>query len=59
MDWQNLIRILFTVVCFAFFVGVCFWAYSRHNKADMDEAAQLPFLGDDDEPESHPGDKQS
>lgn len=49
MDWQNLIRIAFTVICFVFFVGVCFWAYSSRNKKDMDEAAQLPFIDEDDQ----------
>jgi cytochrome c oxidase cbb3-type subunit IV len=30
------------------FIGVVIWAYSSYKKKDFDEAAQLPFLDDDD-----------
>ncbi len=39
----NTVRIIFTLLSLAFFIGVCFWAYSANNKQEMDEAALLPF----------------
>ena len=33
------------------FLGVCVWAYSRHKKADFEEAARLPF--NDEEEDGH------
>jgi cytochrome c oxidase cbb3-type subunit 4 len=32
-----------TVVSLLTFVGIVIWAWSRHKKADFDEAAMLPF----------------
>ncbi|MDC1512656.1 cbb3-type cytochrome c oxidase subunit 3 [Porticoccaceae bacterium] len=37
-----------TVSAMAAFVGVCVWAWSSKNKQRFDEAAQLPFMDEDD-----------
>lgn len=37
-----------TLLAMIAFLGVCVWAFSRHKKADFDEAARLPFDNDDD-----------
>jgi cytochrome c oxidase cbb3-type subunit 4 len=42
----NTLRVIATLACFATFVGILAWAYSRRNRAAFDEAAQLPFLQD-------------
>ncbi len=39
----NTIRIIYTLLSVAFFIGVCFWAYSANTKEELDEAAMLPF----------------
>lgn len=39
----NTLRSLATVVSFITFICIIVWAYSRHNAADFDEAANLPF----------------
>ncbi|MFI0545416.1 MAG: cbb3-type cytochrome oxidase subunit 3 [Brachymonas sp.] len=39
----NTVRIIYTLLSFAFFIGVCFWAYSSYSKEDLEEAAMLPF----------------
>ena len=44
----NVIRSVITVLCFAAFMGIVFWAWSAKRKAAFDEAANLPFLDDDD-----------
>lgn len=36
-----------TVAALLGFLGVCIWAYSRHNKNRFEQASRLPF---DDEP---------
>lgn len=46
MDVNDL-RSAITVLGFVCFLGICFWAYSRHAKSGFDEAAQLPFTDDD------------
>jgi cytochrome c oxidase cbb3-type subunit IV len=43
----NDLRVVTTVVGFVCFLGICFWAYSKHAKSGFDEAAQLPFTDDD------------
>ena len=43
----NLLRSIVTVVAFVVFIGIVFWAGSRRNQADFDEAAQLPFKQQD------------
>ena len=35
-----------TILAMAAFLGICVWAWSSKNKADFDEAAQLPFADD-------------
>ncbi len=37
------LRILVTLVSFAAFLGIGYWAFSRRNKARFDEAARIPF----------------
>ena len=46
MDINDL-RVVVTVVSFIVFLGIVVWAYSRKRKRDFDEAAQLPFRGED------------
>ncbi len=36
-------RIVFTLLSLACFLGIWVWAYSRRNQSRFDEAAQLPF----------------
>ena len=47
MDINDL-RSLFTVLAFALFVGIVWWAYSSRQKHAFDEAAKSVF--DDDAP---------
>mgnify|MGYP000888477534 CR=1 FL=1 len=42
MDVTTL-RIAATLVSFATFLGIVWWAYSRRNRERFDEAARLPF----------------
>lgn len=42
----NTLRSLGTVACFAIFVGILRWAWSRQRSADFSEAANLPFEQD-------------
>ncbi|MDP3133058.1 MAG: cbb3-type cytochrome c oxidase subunit 3 [Burkholderiaceae bacterium] len=39
----NDMRSIVTLVSFVTFIGIIVWAWSKRNKADFDEAAQLPF----------------
>ena len=48
MDLNDL-RTLWTVLSFAAFLGIVFWAYSGKRKARFDEAGRLA-LDDDAEP---------
>jgi len=43
----NTIRSLVTVMSFAAFLGIVFWAWSAKRKSAFDEAARLPFDEDD------------
>ena len=43
MDITTL-RIAATLACFATFVGIVLWAYSRRNRGSFDDAALIPFL---------------
>ena len=45
MDITTL-RIAATIACFATFIGIVIWAWSRRNAASFDEAARLPFEQD-------------
>jgi len=47
MDINDL-RSITTVISMLTFVGIIWWAYARGNKGRFDEAANLPFAGDDD-----------
>ncbi|MCK9283386.1 MAG: cbb3-type cytochrome c oxidase subunit 3 [Rhodocyclaceae bacterium] len=47
MDINDL-RSLFTVLTFALFAGIVWWAYSGQRRKAFEEAAQLPL--DDDTP---------
>jgi len=42
---------IMTVISFATFIGILWWTYGSHSKADFDQAAQLPF--DDEEEARH------
>ena len=42
MDVTTL-RIIATLLSFATFIGIWYWAFSRRNKSDFDEAARIPF----------------
>ena len=42
----NDMRSIVTLVSFVTFIGIIVWAWSKRNKADFDEAAQLPFKDD-------------
>jgi cytochrome c oxidase cbb3-type subunit 4 len=48
MDINDL-RSIVTVVSFAMFLGIVWWAYSRGSKQRFDEAANLPFAEDEGE----------
>jgi len=43
----NTLRSIVTVLTFAIFMGIVWWALSRRNQANFDEAAQRPFRQDD------------
>jgi cytochrome c oxidase cbb3-type subunit 4 len=42
MDITTL-RIAATLMCFAAFVGIVVWAWTRRNRARFDQAARIPF----------------
>ena len=42
----GLLRSLVTVLSLCVFVGIVWWAFSRRNKAQFEEAAMLPFAED-------------
>lgn len=39
----NTMRGIATLLAFAAFLGVCWWAYGSRRKPGFDEAANLPF----------------
>lgn len=41
---------IFTVILFAFFIGIVWWAYGKSRKKDFEQAAQLPFADEDQNP---------
>jgi len=53
---MDVLRIVVMVASLLCFLGICYWAYSKHSRAGFDEAAQLP-LADDDLPAS-PADRK-
>lgn len=46
MDIDGL-RALITVLAFVAFIGIVVWAYSRRRKRGFEEAARLPFDGEE------------
>ena len=46
MDINDL-RSIMTVVSFAVFLGIVWWAYGKGSKHRFEEAANLPFAEDD------------
>lgn len=47
MNWVEIGRISFTVFCFMVFIIILLGAFSKKNKTRYDEAANLPFLDDE------------
>jgi len=43
----NVLRSAITLVSLAMFIGLMVWTWNRRQKHGFDEAAQLPFLDDD------------
>ncbi|MCE8033453.1 cbb3-type cytochrome c oxidase subunit 3 [Billgrantia tianxiuensis] len=43
-------RGIITFLLIVAFLGITWWAYSRRRKPDFDEAANLPFAEDDEQP---------
>lgn len=41
------LRALITVLAFIAFIGIVIWAYSRKRRRDFEEAARLPFRGEE------------
>jgi cytochrome c oxidase cbb3-type subunit 4 len=47
MDFDiNALRSVVTVVTFVIFIAIVWWAYSKRNAAEFDQAARLPFEQD-------------
>jgi cytochrome c oxidase cbb3-type subunit 4 len=44
----NVLRSIVTVLAFAVFIAIVWWAYSDRSKAGFDQAARLPFDEDED-----------
>ena len=53
MDLNDL-HVLWTLLSFAAFLGIVFWAYSRKRKARFDEAARLALDDETDHPPAGP-----
>ena len=45
----NVLRSIVTVVSLITFIGIVMWAWSRKNRGSFDEAAQLPFIEEEQE----------
>ncbi|RMF18498.1 MAG: cbb3-type cytochrome c oxidase subunit 3 [Gammaproteobacteria bacterium] len=43
----NTLRGIITILVIISFTGLVIWAWSKRNKSDFDEAAQLPFADDE------------
>lgn len=41
------LRIVVTLATFVTFIGIWLWAWSGRHKRDFEEAAQLPFEGEE------------
>ena len=46
------LRSLFTVLAFASFLGIVWWAWSSRREESFSQAARMP-LDDDDRPDAH------
>jgi cytochrome c oxidase cbb3-type subunit 4 len=57
MDINDL-RAGITLATFLCFLGVCWWAYRKPNKARFEDDAQLPFEGEDLSPPAAGGDEK-
>lgn len=55
MDITNLARSLFTVFCFTTFIVILLGAYGKKSKQRYEEAAQLPFMDDEQLSGTTPG----
>jgi cytochrome c oxidase cbb3-type subunit 4 len=42
----NTLRSMATVISFAGFIGIVWWAWSKRRASDFEEAARLPFEQD-------------
>ncbi|MFK8068936.1 MAG: cbb3-type cytochrome oxidase subunit 3 [Gammaproteobacteria bacterium] len=56
MQYLATIQSIWTVIVFVIFVGIVFWAWSGKNKADFEEAAQIPL---NDEVENNSNDQKA
>ena len=45
----NLLRAIITVVAFLTFLGIVIWTYSGARRSHFDDAARVPFDGDDEQ----------
>jgi len=43
----NTLRSLLTVALFALFLGIWIWAWSKDRKKEFEDAANIPFEGDE------------
>lgn len=43
----TLLSSFFTAFSLLVFLGILYWAFSRHNRSRFEECAQLPFAEDD------------
>jgi len=43
----NVLRSIVTVSLFALFIGIIIWAWSKNRKQEFEEAANIPFEGND------------
>jgi cytochrome c oxidase cbb3-type subunit 4 len=43
---HGLVQTIVTVIAFASFIGICFYAYSPSRRKTFDSAAQLPISDD-------------
>ena len=43
----NTLRSVFTLVLFVLFIAIWIWAWSKNRKKEFEEAANIPFQGDE------------
>jgi len=44
---MNTLRSILTVALFVLFVAICIWAWSKDRKKEFNDAANIPFEGDE------------